>query len=33
VFVTRVSVADFDDILVTISPNVLFGRLIAAGAL
>jgi prepilin-type N-terminal cleavage/methylation domain-containing protein len=33
VFVTHVALADFDDMLVTLSPNVLFGRLVAAGAL
>ncbi len=33
VFVTHPSLADFDDILVTLSPNVLYGRLVAAGAL
>jgi hypothetical protein len=33
VFVLHAPLADFDDILVTISQNVLFGRLIAAGAL
>ena len=32
-FVTHPSLADFDDILVTLSPNVLYGRLVAAGAL
>jgi prepilin-type N-terminal cleavage/methylation domain-containing protein len=33
VFVTHASSADFDDILVTLSPNVLYGRLVSAGAL
>jgi prepilin-type N-terminal cleavage/methylation domain-containing protein len=33
VFVTHAPLADFDDILVTLSPNVLYGRLVAAGAL
>jgi hypothetical protein len=33
VFVTHPALGDFDDMLVTLSPNVLFGRLVAAGAL
>jgi prepilin-type N-terminal cleavage/methylation domain-containing protein len=33
VFVTHAPLADFDDMLVTLSPNVLYGRLVAAGAL
>lgn len=33
VFVTHAPLADFDDMLVTLSANVLYGRLVAAGAL
>jgi len=32
-FVTRAPAADFDDMVVTLSANVLYGRLVAAGAL
>jgi prepilin-type N-terminal cleavage/methylation domain-containing protein len=33
VFVTHAALADFDDILISLSANVLYGRLVAAGAL
>jgi prepilin-type N-terminal cleavage/methylation domain-containing protein len=33
IFVTHVPLADFDDLLVSLSANVLYGRLVAAGAL
>jgi prepilin-type N-terminal cleavage/methylation domain-containing protein len=33
VFVTHAPLADFDDLLVSLSANVLYGRLVAAGAL
>jgi len=33
VFITHAPLADFDDLLVSLSANVLYGRLVAAGAL